>query len=72
MKVARTEMREGVLVELESKTIQQSNLSPECWYVQVWGVEKGCATCEFKDTEECGGENIRKTGKNDKGITVPI
>jgi hypothetical protein len=31
-----------------------------------------CDTCPLKDTDECGGENIRKTGKNSLGYTVPV
>lgn len=65
-RVVETPMGTGV-----SRTIQQGNLSSECWNVQVWGIER-CRTCELKDNEECGGKNIIKTGKNDKGIGVPI
>jgi len=31
-----------------------------------------CKTCEYKDTPECGGKNIRTTGKNSKDKHVPI
>ena len=53
------------------KTVSQKNLSSECWMVQIWGFEK-CKTCELKDTPECGGQNIRKSGKNEHDLTVPI
>ena len=56
---------------MQVKTISQANLTPECWNVQVWGLEK-CKTCEYRKSKECGGKNIRKTGKNAKGLTVPI
>ena len=46
-------------------------LSSECWMVQFNGI-KYCLDCEYKNTEECGGENIRLSGKNDKGIEVPL
>lgn len=53
------------------KTIKQNELTGECWFVQVWGTEK-CKTCEFRDSEDCGGQEIRKTGKNEKGHKVPL
>jgi hypothetical protein len=56
---------------MEIKQIKQSNLTSECWSVQMWGL-KECDTCEFKNTKECGGKKIRKTGKNSKGISVPV
>jgi hypothetical protein len=53
------------------KSVRQANLTAECWLVQIWG--KGqCERCGVKDTDECGGQNIRKTGKNEKGLEVPI
>jgi len=54
-----------------SKTINQGDLTSECWMVQMFGTLR-CETCEFKDTPECGGKNIRKTGKNEKGLEVPL
>lgn len=71
MKAATLKMENGNLIESNSRTVQQSRLSAECWSIQVWGKET-CETCGFKNRKECGGKNIRKTGKNDKGITVPI
>jgi hypothetical protein len=54
-----------------SRTVSQKNLTSECWLVQIWG-EKSCQTCEFKGKRECGGKKIRKSGKNEKGLDVPI
>lgn len=51
--------------------IPQAKLSDECWTVQVWGL-KACATCEYRDSPECGGLTIRKTTKNSAGHQVPI
>jgi hypothetical protein len=51
------------------KQIRQSDLSSECWTVQIFGL-KSCDTCEVKDTDECGGKSIRKTGKNENGKTI--
>lgn len=53
------------------RTIRQDRLTSECWIVQMWGL-KYCDTCEFKDTDECGGKNIRLTGRNEKGLRVPV
>ena len=49
----------------------QADLTPECWSVQFWGLEY-CESCEFKNSQECGGKDIRQKGKNTKGINVPI
>ena len=56
---------------MKVKQVKQANMTAECWSIQIWGKEY-CETCEFKDTDECGGKQIRKTGKNEKGIEVPI
>ena len=53
------------------KTINQSMLTSECWSVQMFGFEK-CKDCEYKDTSECGGQNIIKIGKNDEGYNIPL
>lgn len=53
------------------RTVKQSNLSGECWLVQMWGLDH-CNTCEVKGTADCGGQNIRKSGKNEKGLDVPV
>ena len=58
-------------MEVEIKEINQNELTSECWLVQFQGF-KACETCEVKDTEECGGSNIRKTKKNEKGFNVPL
>jgi hypothetical protein len=57
----------GVITE--SKEIDQSELTGECWQVQFWGLSE-CEECEYKDTDECGGKRIRKTGRNKKGHVV--
>jgi hypothetical protein len=53
------------------RTVSQACLTPECWSVQFWGLSH-CDTCELKGTKECGGQRIRKTGKNELGFSVPI
>jgi hypothetical protein len=51
---------------VRSKRINQIDLSPECWPVQIWGLYY-CSgfgdpdnSCEYLDTEECGGIRIRE------------
>lgn len=53
------------------KKVRQQDLSAECWNVQVWGFD-ACNTCELLNTPDCGGQNIRRTGENSKGIPIPI
>ena len=53
------------------RIVHQANLTSECLLVQFMGL-KHCNTCEYKDTSECGGQAIRKTGKNESGLSVPI
>jgi len=51
------------------KTIKQTDLTSECWSIQIWGIT-ACQTCEFLDTDECGGKRIRKLindGKYSRG-----
>jgi hypothetical protein len=51
------------------KTIRQGQLSSECWTVQMWGTA-ACDTCEYRDTDECGGKAIRQTGENEHGHAI--
>jgi len=53
------------------RKIKQGDMTGECWNIQIWG-EKRCETCEFRGKPDCGGQNIRRTGFNSKGIAVPI
>lgn len=55
----------------EILVIKSSQLTNECWFVQFRGLSY-CQTCESKDTNECGGQRIRETGQNSKGVKVPI
>ena len=55
----------------QTRTVKQSNLTGECMMVQVWGIEH-CKTCEYRNSSECGGKNIRQTGKNEKDLEVPV
>ena len=51
--------------------IKQSSMTAECWLIQFSGLT-ACKSCEAKDTEDCGGIEIRKTLKNSKGFPVPL
>ena len=50
---------DGQMVITESKVIDQSKLTSDCWLIQFDGLA-ACANCEIKDTAECGGQAIRK------------
>ena len=47
---------------MKTHTIQQSELTSDCWLIQIQGVE-ACTSCEVKDTDECGGKEILKQVK---------
>lgn len=55
----------------KTSVVRQKDLTGECWPVQFWGPGQ-CDDCEFKDTDECGGQAIRSSGKNAQGIPVPV
>ncbi len=56
---------------MQVKTIRQGDLTAECWNVQFMGLQ-GCNGCPHLNTDRCGGEKIRTTGKNEKGLDVPL
>lgn len=51
--------------------IKQADMTSECWAVQFEGKD-ACKKCEFRGTKECGGKTIIKSGKNKKGLAVPL
>lgn len=53
------------------RTVPQDKMTSECWLIQFNGL-KACESCEVKGKKSCGGKNIVKTGKNEKGHTVPL
>lgn len=59
------------LVKVKTATMPQNKLTFECWGVQLWGLNE-CSTCEFRGKKNCGGKQIRKTGKNSLGFPVPV
>jgi len=44
---------------MKAYTIKQSDLTSDCWLIQIQGIEV-CKVCEWKDTEDCGGKDIIK------------
>jgi hypothetical protein len=44
---------------METKIIKQSELTSECFVIQMWGIES-CDSCEYLNTDECGGQEIRE------------
>lgn len=67
MKIKRFE-NDGVVKTV--KTVKQSSLTDACWLVQIFGKGK-CLSCKDRRWI-CGVEKIRRTGKNKKGISVPL
>ena len=53
-------IKDNEIVINESKVIDQSKLTSDCWLIQFEGL-KACANCEVLNTEECGGQSIRKS-----------
>jgi hypothetical protein len=49
----------GQVTITESKVVDQSKLTSDCFLIQIEGI-KACENCEFKDTKDCGGMKIRK------------
>ena len=50
-------LEDGQIKILKTKTMEQSDLTSDCWSIQMWGLE-ACQTCEFLNTSGCGGQNI--------------
>ncbi|KKN71222.1 hypothetical protein LCGC14_0422650 [marine sediment metagenome] len=55
----KAKIENGQVVITESKMIDQSKLTGECWLIQFDGLSV-CETCEVKDTADCGGQAIRE------------
>ena len=56
---------------MKVRVIHQSNLTSECWSVQIWGPDY-CETCQYLNSTDCGGQRIRQSGFNEKQKKVPI
>lgn len=55
----KAEIVNGQLVITESKVIDQSKLTSDCWLIQFSGLS-ACENCECLNTPDCGGQDIRK------------
>ena len=55
----KAEIKNGQIVITESKEIDQSKLTSDCWLIQFGGLS-ACETCEALGIDDCGGQNIRK------------
>lgn len=49
----------GRIETTESKEIDQSKLTADCWLIQFNGLS-ACTTCKLKGTSECGGGETLK------------
>ena len=55
----KAKVENGRLVITESKVINQSKLTSDCWLIQFDGLA-ACENCSVKNTRECGGQAIRR------------
>lgn len=55
----KAKVENGQIVITESKEIDQSKLTSDCWLIQFDGLS-ACDTCESRNTPDCGGQAIRK------------
>ena len=68
------DMGEIIKTDLQKSPIRiipQKDMTGECFLIQMSGIS-ACESCEAKDTEDCGGKEIRKKLVNEKGISVPL
>jgi len=47
------------MIEKIAYTVNQSDLSADCFTIQIQGLS-ACEKCEFLNTKDCGGKKIRK------------
>jgi len=64
MMYQKADTKDGQLVITESKQIDQSKLTSDCWLIQFSGLS-ACKTCEVKGTSECGGGETLKNELED-------
>jgi len=53
----------GKVKILNTKEIDQSKLTADCWLVQFNGLQ-ACTTCEYQGTDDCGGGKTLQALKN--------
>ena len=57
--------------KVKARSIPQNQMTGECWMIQFQGKD-ACTKCQYHGKKECGGKKIIKTGKNEKGCSVPL
>ena len=62
MEYNKATVENGKIVVKETKVINQSLLTSDCWLIQIEG-RKACDICEYKNTDECGGGDILRRSK---------
>jgi hypothetical protein len=62
----KADVKDGKIVPKETKVIDQSKLSSDCWLIQFDGLN-ACKTCEARSTQDCGGgETLKKMKKKSR------
>ena len=46
-------------IKVTHYTAPQDKLTAECWMIQIQGLT-ACAECQYRDTPECGGKELRR------------
>jgi hypothetical protein len=59
MKYQKAIIKDSQVVIIESKEIDQSTLTSDCWLIQFNGLA-ACESCESLNKSECGGQSNRK------------
>jgi hypothetical protein len=55
----KAKVENSQVVITESKEIDQSKLTSDCWLIQFEGLAT-CKTCKANLTPDCGGQTIRE------------
>jgi len=64
-------LKDGKPTVLLSKEVDMRQLTSECLGIQFTGLEY-CKTCEFLNTDECGGKRIRDKLTRSKQVFKPV
>jgi hypothetical protein len=61
----KAKIENGQIVITESKIIDQTKLTSECWLIQFSGLS-ACEDCSALNTSDCDGKAIRKRLLNEE------
>ena len=50
----KAHVENGKIIIDATKQVGQTTLTGDCFMIQINGLDE-CKSCEFKDTDECGG-----------------